>query len=144
MFRPEASAVEASQLTAFMRFCETSSGTRFADDAAFHEFSVAEYRDFWRLFLRWSGMLHEGSTEPVCTDDLCERASFFPNLRLNYAEELLRIDSPGSANAIAVVAHHPSRASERLTRRELRDRVRNLAANLLRLGVTPGDHVVAV
>jgi acetoacetyl-CoA synthetase len=133
-----------SQLTAFMRFCEANTGSRFHDHAAFHEFSVAEYRQFWLLFLRWSGMLHEGSPEPVCTDDLCERASFFPELRLNYAENLLRIDPSESGNQIAVVAHHPSRPCERLTRRELRDRVRRAAGQLRRLGVTPGDRVVAV
>ncbi|MDX6672856.1 MAG: acetoacetyl-CoA synthetase, partial [Solirubrobacteraceae bacterium] len=133
-----------SQLTSFMRFCEASTGIRFAEQAAFHQFSIAEYRRFWHLFLRWSGMVHEGSPEPVCTDDLCERASFFPELRLNYVENLLRIDSPESASRLALVAHHPARPPLRLTRGELRDRVRNVAAGLRRLGVAPGDRVVAV
>ncbi len=112
MSQPEAPAVVESQLTAFVRFCEANTGSRFPDHDAFHEFSVVEYRQFWLLFLRWSGMLHEGSPEPVCTDDRCEQASFFPELRLNYAENLLRIDSPESASKTAVVAHHPSRPPE--------------------------------
>src|SRR5205085_285033 len=80
----------------------------------------------------------------VCTADLCERASFFPELRLNYAENLLRIDGAETASRTAVVAHHSSRPCERLTWPELRERVRNLAAHLRLLGVTPGDRVVAV
>ncbi|MEA2200599.1 MAG: acetoacetyl-CoA synthetase, partial [Solirubrobacteraceae bacterium] len=133
-----------SQLSSFMRFCEASTGSRFRDQTAFHEFSVAEYRRFWQLFLQWSDILHEGSPEPVCTDDLCERASFFPDVRLNYVENLLRIDSSETANRLALVAHHPSRPPQRLTRGELRDRVRNVATGLRRLGVAPGDRVVAV
>jgi acetoacetyl-CoA synthetase len=144
MSQPETTAAPDSQLTAFMRYCEAATGARFPDHQAFHQFSVVDYRQFWLLFLRWSGALHDGAPDPVCTDDRCEQASFFPELRLNYAENLLRIDSPESADQIAVVAHHVSRPSERLTRREIRDRVRRAAARLRLLGVMPGDRVVAV
>ncbi len=144
MSLPEMSAAGESQLAAFVRFCEAATGTRFGDHQAFHRFSVADHRQFWLLFLRWSGLLCEGSPEPVCTDDRCEHASFFPQLRLNYAENLLRIDSPEGADEIALVAHHASRPSERWTRRELRAQVRRAAVQLRRLGVTAGDRVVAV
>lgn len=132
------------QLSSFMRFCEASTGHQFPDHTAFHTFSVAEHRRFWLLFLRWSGLLYEGSRDPVCTDEECERASFFPELRLSYVENLLRIDSAESANGLALVAHHAARPPERLTRGELRDRVRSLAGSLRRLDVAPGDRVVAI
>ena len=35
-----------------MRFCEAQTGQRFADHAAFHEFSIREFRRFWLLLLR--------------------------------------------------------------------------------------------
>jgi acetoacetyl-CoA synthetase len=138
------SAESGSQLSAFKRYCEAGSGRSFPDHAAFHDFSVAEYRVFWLLFLRWSGVLLEGSQEPVCTDDACETATFFPELRLNYVENLLRIESPEDGDRTALVAHHAFRPNQRLTRRQLRDRVRNVAAHLAGLGVTAGDRVVAV
>ena len=75
---------------------------------------------------------------------MCERASFFPGVRLNYAENLLRIDGPGDGGRVALVAHHEGGASDRLTRLELRDRVRALAGELRRLGVLPGERLVAV
>jgi acetoacetyl-CoA synthetase len=87
----------ASQLGRFRSFCEEMSGSRFPDHAAFHDFSVSDYRLFWLLFLRWSGLLYDGSTEPVCTDDRCEHATFFPQLRLNYAENL--VPQPGARRA---------------------------------------------
>src|SRR5947209_9235800 len=60
VFAPDAATVSASQLTAFMRFCEERSGLRFDDAAAFEEFSIRDYRSFWRLFLDWSDLLREG------------------------------------------------------------------------------------
>jgi len=133
-----------SQRTDFARFCEDRTGRRFTDHAAFHAFSVAEFRRFWLLFLEWSDLIYEGTAEPVCTDDSCERAMFFPELRLSYAENLLRFDTPGEGERVALVAHRVDGRVERLTRRELRRRVRVLAAELARLGVSPGERVVAV
>ena len=133
-----------SQRTAFRRFCAERTGRRFGDDAAFHAFSVAEYRRFWLLFLEWSDLIYEGVPEPVCTHDSCEHATFFPELRLSYAENLLRIDTPEDGERPALVAHRADGPSEQLTRRELRRRVRVLAAELAQLGVSPGERVVAV
>ncbi len=133
-----------SQLRQFARLCEERSGRRFPDQVALHDFSVGEFREFWGNFLSWSGLLTEGTPDPVCTGDECEQASFFPQLRLSYAENLLRIDSPEDAERIAVVAYHPFRPVERLTRRDLHDRVLSVAGHLRRLGVGPGDRVAAV
>jgi acetoacetyl-CoA synthetase len=144
VFSPEPSDVQASQLTAFVRFCESETGERFQDHAAFHDFSVRDHRRFWRLFLDWAELLHDGSPEPVCTDDLCERAEFFPNLELSYVENLLRVDDVGDLDQPALIARHADRAPERLSRLELRDRVRGAAARLAELGVTTGDRVAAV
>jgi acetoacetyl-CoA synthetase len=65
-------------------------------------------------------------------------------VRLSYAENLLRFDTPGEGERLALVAHRVDGHVERLTRRELRRRVRVLAAELAQLGVSPGERVVAV
>ncbi len=143
-FRPEAGAVASSQLTAFVRFCERATGRRFGNQRAFHEFSVAELRSFWGLFLEWSGLVFEGSPERVCTDERCERAVFFPDLRLSYVENLLRIGSAADGERTALVAHRPWGAPERMTRRELHDAVRSVATHLTAMGVQAGDRVAAI
>ena len=136
--------LSASQLQAFTRFCEGLTRRRFASHSEFHDFSVSDYREFWWLFLSWSEILWDGPTDPVCTSDECERARFFPNVSLNYAENLLRIDSPADGDRVAVTAQGASGGPERLTRRELRDRVLRVARRLRGLGVGPGDRVAAV
>ncbi|HEY0632080.1 MAG TPA: non-ribosomal peptide synthetase [Thermoleophilaceae bacterium] len=131
---------EPSQLSEFMRFCEGATGRSFPDQSAFHDFSVEDHRAFWRLLLDWSRLAVEGSAEPACTSDVCEEASFFPELRLNYAESLLA----GDPRAPALVAHHASGPPERLSRGELRDRVVGAAGRLRDLGIQHGDRVAAV
>jgi acetoacetyl-CoA synthetase len=122
-------------------FCEARTGRRFADHQAFHDFSVEEYRRFWSLFLDWAALSWDGSPEPVCTDDACERATFFPDLRLSYVDNLL---TPGDDDAVALIARHADRPVERITRGDLRARVRSAAAGLRQLGLSEGDRVAAV
>jgi len=135
---------EKTDLESFVRFCEAQLGERFADPHSFHLFSVERFRDFWRLFLEWADPLRDGDSEPVCTDDRCEFASFFPNLRLSYAENLLDSRSPEQDEQVALVGLHGDGSREELTRRELRERVRRVAAHLRALGIGFEDRVVAI
>lgn len=144
VLRPASSDADASELSAFMNHCELATGEGFADLAALHEFSVRDLRGFWRLFLEWSRIARDGSPEPVCTDDRCEHAEFFPELRLSYVENLLAASSPADLDRPALVACHADRPPERLTRGDLRERVRRVAAGLAEIGVAPGDRVAAV
>jgi acetoacetyl-CoA synthetase len=135
---------EKSQLGGFKRLCEAATGRTFQSPTTFHSFSVEDFREFWRLFLEWSAPLHSGEAEPVCTDDRCETATFFPNLRLSYAENLLEAREPGANERIALVARHGDGSRQELNRRELREQVRHLAAHLRALGVDRDDRVVAI
>ena len=144
VFEPAPERAAASQLAAFIAHCERATGRRFTDWPAFHAFSVAEYRTFWRLFLEWSGAGVEGTEEPVCTSDAVEDARFFPGLRLNYAENLLASREPGDDERVALVACDERGRVERLTRGALRRRVRRIAAGYRALGIAEGDRVVAI
>ena len=143
IFVPDATAMARSQLSAFVRYCETVTGRSYSDYSGFEQFSCNQFRAFWRLFLRWCKLDVEGELEPVCAGDSCESASFFPRLRLNFVENLLQQEH-ASDDLPAVTACHADRPRERLTRGELRDRVRSVAASLRDMGVAEGDRVVAI
>lgn len=128
----------------FVSFCAGRIGEAFETPQAFHVFSVGRYRDFWRLFLDWADPLRSGDPEPVCSDDRCEFATWFPNLELSYAENLLEARSPEQDEQVALVSRHGDGSRDELTRRQLRERVRALAAHLRALGIEPGDRVVAI
>lgn len=140
IFVPSKHQISASPLTAFMRHCARLTGYDFPDQNAFHQFSIAESERFWRLLLQWSNLAMEGDVEPVCTSASCEYASFFPNLRLNYAEALLA----GADEMIAVTACHNGSPQQQISRGVLREQVVRTAASLQALGLVAGDRVVAV
>ena len=131
-------------MTAFRRYCEQETGRRLRDDRDLYEYSVSEYSGFWQLFLQWASPLVEGNLEPACTGPGCEKAQFFPNLKLSYAENLLRSDGQAGDARPAITALDEEGRIERLSIGELRTRVRRLAAALARVGVRPGDRVVAI
>ena len=140
VFTPNTEKVVRSQLTSFMHYCETCTGRTFGSYAQFDQFSVEEFPTFWRLFVCWVEVLHQGDIDPVCLGDVSESARFLPNLRLNYTENLLA----GEPGRPAVTSCHRNQERRCLTRRELYTQVTTLALSLNRLGVRQGDRVVAV
>src|SRR5438445_1415680 len=94
IFVRDATAMARSQLSAFVRYCETVTGRSYSDYSGFEQFSCNQFRAFWRLFLRWCKLDVEGELEPVCAGDSCESASFFPRLRLTFVENLLQQEKP--------------------------------------------------
>jgi acetoacetyl-CoA synthetase len=135
---------ERSQLTDFARFLAARAGTQFAGYADLHAFSTADLDSFWGFFLEWSGALVSGVPLPVRTGTSVEDARFFPGLRLSWTENLLAPRDSNGEDAIAVVSCDETGARVSVSRRELRRRVRALAAGLEARGLRPGDRVAAV
>ncbi|TFV73351.1 acetoacetate--CoA ligase [Blastococcus sp. CT_GayMR19] len=133
------------QIAAFREACEGRTGEFLGSPEALHAWSVDSYRDFWGAFLDWSGLAWEGSATEVCTDDDIERAVFFPGVRLNYAENLLRPLPGVDDDAPALTSLHASPGGvEQFSRRELRGAVARTAAVLGRLGIDVGDRVAVI
>ncbi|KAF3998233.1 acetoacetate--CoA ligase [Glaciimonas immobilis] len=131
-------------MTDFTHFLEANTGQIFPNYQVLHDYSVREYATFWECFLRWSkGLAWSGSMTPVCVGKDCEHAEFFPQVRLNYADNLLNLTVAG-ADAPALTACHWDGRRVQLTRGELRNRVARLAQALSALGVQEGDHVVGL
>ncbi|SAK89309.1 acetoacetyl-CoA synthetase [Caballeronia temeraria] len=144
LYLPSAEQISASRMTAFAQAFEKATGAHFADYSELHAHSVRDYRQFWKCFLESAhGLEWSGSDEPVCIGNQCETARFFPNVLLNYAENLLgkRI-APDDAPAITSCFADGRRLT--YTRGELRERVVRLAQALSELGLKEGDRVVAI
>ncbi|SAL06308.1 acetoacetyl-CoA synthetase [Caballeronia calidae] len=143
VFDPPARATQ-SQMTAFTAALQARTGQSFEHYGALHDFSVREYRTFWQHFMQWThGLEWSGSAEPVCIGDTGEQASFFPDVTLNYADNLLGF-TVAAADTPALTACHADGRRVRLTRGELRERVARLADALTNLGLGPGDRVAGV
>ncbi|ATQ43282.1 acetoacetate--CoA ligase [Caulobacter mirabilis] len=140
LFTPDPAAVAGSQLTAFIRFVERREGLVLPDQAALQRWAILDGPRFWTALLAWLAPPTSGMADPALLGDRCETARFFPDLRLNYAEALLA----GDDGAEAVIARRADGEEVRLTRGELRRKVRCLASGFQTLGLAPGDAVAAV
>ena len=141
---PERAPTRRPQIADFRAWCADVTDDQLTPPEAMYRWSVANYRTFWGAFLAWSGLVWEGSSEVVCTSDDVETGRFFPDVRLNYAENLLRPLPDVDDDSVALTAVHGDGAIEHVTRERLRRRVRTAATALDAYGVRPGDRVVVV
>jgi len=139
----DAREAQASQLARFMRVA-AASGNTFADYDSLHRWACEDYRSFWRLFLAWSEIDTAGTADVVCTTDVIESARFFPDLRLNYAQSLLRSLTGVSDSHPALICRDERNTREVHTREQLRAAALSIAGCLRDLGLQPGDRVCAV
>ena len=140
VWRPSAARIGASNLTAFMRAAESEWGMKFADYAGLHRWSTTEPEKFWQSLWSFGGIVAETRGEAVLADaDKMPGARWFPDARLNYAENLLRRrdDRP------AILFRGENGERREMTARELYDLASRVAAALRAHGVKPGDRIGA-
>jgi acetoacetyl-CoA synthetase len=115
------------------------------DYASLHRWSVAHYRTFWQRWLQDSGILYEGSNTPVRNSDALWPHSadteFFPQVRLNFSENLLRHAEGEGKNCLALVDLGETARPESLTYAQLKEEVLRVRRGLEALGVVTGDCV---
>lgn len=141
---PPATVAQRTQMTAFTEFLERKIGSSCPTYADLHAFSVQDTASFWRYFLEWAAIRGEGSVEPVLVGKQCEHAVFFPDLRLNYTDNLLALTARYGLDHPALIACRADGIRESLNRRELIKGVARTAQGLRRLGVSTGDRIAAV
>jgi len=140
LWSPSPERIAASNMAAFMKFVNGRHGTKHQDFASLHQWSVDRMEDFWVAVWDFCGVIAETRGETVIADKArMPGARFFPEAKLNFAENLLR-DSP-SGDAITFWGE--DRIRTRLTRAELRDDVSRMQQALAAAGVKAGDRVAA-
>jgi len=139
LWTPSAERVAASNLKAFVDHLNGAGGLDLdvADYAALHRFSCAEPERFWRGVWDFCGVVGEPGATVLVDGDRMPGARFFPDARLNFAENLLRRHDAGDA----LVFWGEDKVKGRLSWAELYERVSRTAQALAHAGVGPGDRV---
>jgi len=136
---PSPERAAASHMAAFMKLVRERHGAEVRDYAALHAWSVANLEAFWLAVWDYGGVIGD-RTGPVLVDrDRMPGARFFPDARLNFAENLLR-HRHGSD---ALVFRGEDKVRRRLTAGELYDEVSRMQQALAAAGVEAGDRVAA-
>jgi acetoacetyl-CoA synthetase len=142
LWSPSPQRVADANMTAFMRRVNERHGTALATYAQLYRWSIDHLEDFWAAMWDFGGVVAETRGERVIADrDRMPGARFFPEARLNFAENLLRRQEGEAAEAI--VFRGEDRVHRRITRRELREMVSRVQQALAAAGVGEGDRVAA-
>ncbi|MCB1182069.1 acetoacetate--CoA ligase [bacterium] len=140
LWRPGPDRIAGALVTRFAAAAGAAAGRDLGAPAALHAWSVDDPAAFWRAVWDFTGVIGEGGIGRVLVDgDRMPGARWFPDVRLNFAENLLA-DRAG-ADPVALVFRDETGATRRTTRDELRAAVAALAAALRADGIGPGDRV---
>jgi acetoacetyl-CoA synthetase len=138
LWTPSAERVAQANLTAFMRQVRERYGVEASDYAQLYEWSNAQPERFWQAIWDYAGVIAASAGEQVLVDkDRMPGARWFPDARLNFAENLLRRRD----DATAIVFRGEDRVRSTLTYGALYDEVSRLAQALRGAGVVADDRV---
>ncbi|MBX9464202.1 MAG: acetoacetate--CoA ligase [Aquamicrobium sp.] len=140
LWSPSAEDIAAAPMTAFMALAEKASGKPIADYETLHAWSVDDRETFWNLVWDYCDVIGERGERTLIDGDKMPGARFFPDAKLNFAENLLR--KTGSSDALVF------RGEDKVERRLSWDELRALVSQLQQLfrahGVKAGDRVAAM
>src|SRR6056300_934077 len=138
LWEPASSAPETCQLGAFWRHIETRYNKNFNGYQDLHRWSVTEAASLWSELWDYTGVVAEHKGASILQGgERFDSASWFPEARLNFAENLLRFND----NQTALVGVLEDGTRRTLTYAQLRHDVAAFASALRGLGVTSGDVV---
>ncbi len=140
LWTPTAEAVDRAALTAFARAAEARTGRRFPDYRALHAWSVEDRAAFWELLWDFCGVVGNRGARTLVDGDRMPGAAFFPDARLNFAENLLT----RTGDDDAIVFRGEDKVERRLSWNELAALVSRLQQLFRAAGVEPGDRIAAM
>jgi acetoacetyl-CoA synthetase len=138
LWSPSPERVAGANITAFIELVNERHSLALRDYEGLYRWSIEEPEAFWVALWDFGGVLAQARGERVIADaDRMPGARFFPDARLNFAENLLRQRDDGDA----IVFWGEDKVRRHLTRAELHDLVSRTQQALTAAGVGEGDRV---
>jgi acetoacetyl-CoA synthetase len=131
LWTPSPERVAATELARFMKLAGKASFEEL------HHWSVESAPDFWALVWKFGQVRGEPGLRRLINPERMPGAQFFPEARLNFAENLLRERDASPA----IVFWGEDKQKRYYSRRQLYDLVSRLAQGLAAAGVGKGDRV---
>ncbi len=127
LWRSSEKRIQSSQMTAFRESFAKVLNRELSSYQDLHQASVEENEKFWTHLMEFYHVIFEGESSPACTDQGFESYGWFPNIKLNFAENLL---AKGSPDKTALHFLHESGIRQELSYRGLKDMVARLQGSL--------------
>jgi acetoacetyl-CoA synthetase len=142
LWRPSPERIARATLTAFAERVGATCRTSFPEYADLHRWSVDNAEAFWRELWDFCGVVGVVGERTLVDGDKMPGAHWFPDARLNFAENLLS-HVPSDATKDALVFWGEDKIKRRLSRADLHRAVSRCALALRAAGVQRGDRIAA-
>jgi acetoacetyl-CoA synthetase len=133
--------LHGTEVGRFIGWLDEHRERRFGSYDELWRWSIEDQEGFWGALWEFYEIRAHAPHERVLASAEMPGARWFPGTRVNYAEHLVGRDE--DTERTAVLAESQTRDAMELTFGELRDLAGRVRAGLQRLGVGPGDRVVA-
>ena len=140
LWSPSPQSLETAPITAFARQAARIAGRDLSDYDALHAWSVEDREAFWNLVWDFCGIKGEKGARILADGDRMPGAQFFPDARINFAENLLSRTGPDDA----LVFCGEDKVERRLSWDELHALVSQLQQLFRSRGVVAGDRIAAM
>jgi acetoacetyl-CoA synthetase len=138
LWEPSRERLERANMSRFIRFVQGEHDDDLVSYQDLYDFSIRFPEKFWTSVWDFCGIRASGEREPVLVDgERMPGARWFPDVRLNFAQNLLRHRD----DRVALAFRNEAGASASLTYAELNEQVARLVVALRAAGVVAGDRV---
>jgi acetoacetyl-CoA synthetase len=139
IWHPSKNKIDHANVTALINLINKKWGAKLFNYNDLHHFSINEMEKFWVSFWDFSGVIAETRGDVVLANkDKMPGAEWFPEARLNYAQNLLR----RRGDADAMVFWGEDRVTRKLSCDDLYNQVSAVKQALEKAGVVSGTRVV--
>lgn len=135
LWRPDTDKIKNSEITRFQKFIHLEG----RDYKSLHDYSVKNKNEFWTKLTEFYDVKFSGSLNPALLEDSFDNYTWFSEVQLNFAENLLKT---GKSERVALNFQHESGLEKKITYGELRESVASLS-HYLRTQMNAGDVLAA-
>ena len=140
LWQPSKADIEASNLHVFMDFLRANFKFSGSQYAALHQWSIQNKTDFWAAIWQFYDIKGRIGQQTITQADLMPGAKWFPDAKLNFAENLLH-HALKQNNKPAIIERGEDGRRVIISYSQLNEKVTILANYLKSLGVNKGDCV---
>jgi acetoacetyl-CoA synthetase len=140
LWTPSPDQIASSKMTSFRDFVNKRHELQLKDSDALYTWSIKELGPFWEAVWDFCGVIGDKGKIQVKDENDMLKCRFFPEAKLNYAENLLR--TPPS-DKIAVTFWGEDKVKRRISYKEMHAQVSSLQQFFMAQGITVGDRIAA-
>jgi acetoacetyl-CoA synthetase len=143
LWQPSQQLIDDAQITQFIEAVNYQYGLSFETFDELYDWSIEEKESFWSTLWDFVEVVGDKGERILIDGDDIEKAQWFPDAKLNFAQNLLRGPSSNNSDDIAIYFRAEDQVEYHLTYRQLYRQVASVAEWLRANGLQAGDRVAA-